>query len=154
MLIDVIGFRQVLCSDRVITFLRENNFVVWGGNIKESEAFQGLWGMLGGHSCLSGPSYHRHPFQTVSGILEATRYPFLALIAPSSSQMRIFDRLEGPTTAEAVVDRLTRRLAAIAPQLEGVRRERREREEARSLREMQDRAYRESLRADEEKVGF
>ncbi|KAI9034634.1 ubiquitin-related domain-containing protein, partial [Hyaloraphidium curvatum] len=119
--------RQVLCSERVCTFLRENNFVIWGGNIKESEAFQ------------------------VSGILEATRYPFMAMIAPHSSQMRIFDRIEGPTTADALVDRLSRRIATLAPQLEGIRRQRREREEATRLREQQDRAYRESLRADEEK---
>ena len=56
-------------------------------------------------------------------------------------------------SVEETVDRLTRRLAGIQGQLEGVRRERAEREQARALREMQDRAYTESLRKDEEKVG-
>ncbi|RUP49062.1 hypothetical protein BC936DRAFT_143375 [Jimgerdemannia flammicorona] len=127
---------DTLSSPTLNSYLRDNDILVWAGNVRETEAFQ------------------------VSTTLQSTTFPFLAIIglqypaagSGGSPKMSVVDRLEGPTTADAVVRRLTNALQHYGPPLERVRRERQEREHDRSLREQQDLAYRESLRIDQEKV--
>ncbi|RUS30754.1 thioredoxin-like protein [Jimgerdemannia flammicorona] len=127
--------RDTLSSPTLNSYLRDNDILVWAGNVRETEAFQ------------------------VSTTLQSTTFPFLAIIglqypaagSGGSPKMSVVDRLEGPTTADAVVRRLTNALQHYGPPLERVRRERQEREHDRSLREQQDLAYRESLRIDQEK---
>lgn len=158
---------------------------MWGGNVRESEGFQG--GLLYTQTILlrdslviyySHSSHHillaliscfsiflllNYPYDLlslVSTTLQSTTFPFLAIIAlqypasgsGSSINMSVVDRLEGPTTADAIVRRLESAVQRHGPPLERVRRERQEREHDRMLRDQQDLAYRESLRADQEKV--
>lgn len=34
-------YRQTLTSNELIDYLQQKNVLVWGGNVRESEAFQG-----------------------------------------------------------------------------------------------------------------
>ncbi|KAI8620363.1 hypothetical protein BC830DRAFT_1099718 [Chytriomyces sp. MP71] len=121
--------RDTLASPIVLNFLREKRFLVWGGNICESEAF------------------------VVSNTLLATRYPFLSLIAPQgSSRMVVVDRVEGLIAPDALVATLQRQLDRVEAALRSVREDRERREQERSLREQQEEAYNASLRADQEKA--
>ncbi|KAI9320646.1 thioredoxin-like protein [Dichotomocladium elegans] len=126
--------RETLSSEELINYIRQNNILVWGGNVHESEGFQ------------------------VSSTLQATMYPFMAIIAlqassPSSAsvKMAVVDRIEGRATAPGVI----RRLEAVAQRhgatLNRLRMERDQREMERRVRQEQDQAYRESLKADQEK---
>ncbi|RUS21218.1 hypothetical protein BC937DRAFT_93292 [Endogone sp. FLAS-F59071] len=127
---------DTLTSPALISYLHDNEVLVWGGNVRESEGFQ------------------------VSTTLQSTTFPFLAIIAlqypasgsGSSINMSVVDRLEGSSTADAIIRRLEGAVQRHGPPLERVRRERQEREHDRMLREQQDLAYRESLRADQEKA--
>ncbi|XP_076763801.1 fas-associated factor 2 [Xylocopa sonorina] len=87
----------------------------------------------------------------VAEALKSGSYPFLAIIVLKDNRMTIVGRMEGtPSTSE-----LISRLQAIINQNEinliQARQERAERSAAQSLRQQQDQAYEESLRADQEK---
>ncbi|CEI92285.1 hypothetical protein RMCBS344292_06551 [Rhizopus microsporus] len=82
--------RSVLTSPELLDFLRHHKVIVWGGNIRYTEAFQ------------------------VSNILEATTYPFIAIIglhSPSSSaslsnlKLSVIDRIEGQTNPTSIIRR-------------------------------------------------
>ncbi|KAJ3298243.1 hypothetical protein HK104_010951 [Borealophlyctis nickersoniae] len=119
--------RQTLTAERFLTFLTDKNILVWAGDVREPEAFR------------------------VSNVLLATRYPFLGVVAPQGSRMVVASRIEGPKTAEEVETAINRVIERMDPSLAAIRAERREREQARILREQQDEAYQASLRADQEK---
>ncbi|KAI9276524.1 UBX domain-containing protein [Sporodiniella umbellata] len=126
--------RSVLASSELIEFLRQNHIVVWGGNVRHTEAFQ------------------------VSNILEATTYPFIAIISlqthSSGSQdptQSVIDRIEGPTSSSAVIRRLQNVIARTEVNINRMRQERERREQEQELRREQERAYNESLRADRER---
>ncbi|CAG8515813.1 9005_t:CDS:2 [Paraglomus occultum] len=124
---------ETLTSPLLIDFFRENNFIVWGGNVRESEAYQ------------------------VSHKLRATTYPFVATIVyqqiPGTGRMDMVlsDKLEGLSTAENLLVNLTNSLQRHTPLLARLRAERESHEATRALREAQDNAYYASLRADQEK---
>ncbi|KAG2179929.1 hypothetical protein INT43_003716 [Umbelopsis isabellina] len=127
--------RDTLTSGELINYLRENNIITWGGNVRETEGYQ------------------------VSTTLQATTYPFVAIITlqrPGGSltatpKMTVVDRIEGLNNAATVIRRLGNAKERYGPALERMRREREERDMERSLRDEQDRAYQESLKADQEK---
>ncbi|KAF9175246.1 hypothetical protein BGX21_006533 [Mortierella sp. AD011] len=127
--------KETLADSSLLSYLRTNEFLVWGGNVKETEGFQ------------------------VATTLQTVRYPFIGLIAlsqptsgSSSTKMVLIDRIEGPSTAEQIIQRLTQQVARQSAALERLRAERRERELAREIRQQQDDAYEQSLRADREKA--
>ncbi|KAI9355076.1 ubiquitin-related domain-containing protein [Zopfochytrium polystomum] len=124
-----VGFhRETLGSERLLTYLREKNFLVWAGDVRESESF------------------------LVSNVLLATRYPFTAIIAPQGSRMVVVDRIEGLVSPDALVGILTRQTARVDPVIQALRTDRyASHEQARQIREQQDLAYQASLRADQEK---
>ncbi|KAI7848935.1 hypothetical protein BDC45DRAFT_547078 [Circinella umbellata] len=115
--------------------MREKNVLVWGGNVRESEAFQ------------------------VSSTLQATTYPFMAIItlqsgsrsSSGSLKMSVVDRIEGPASPETVIHRCDIVMQRHGQTLNRMRMERDQREMERRLRQEQDQAYRESLKADQEK---
>ncbi|EIE81566.1 hypothetical protein RO3G_06271 [Rhizopus delemar RA 99-880] len=129
--------RNILTSLELIEFLRLYQVIVWGGNVRRTEAFQ------------------------VSNILEATTYPFIAIIAlqtsPSSGsslsspKMSVIDRIEGPTTSAAVIRRFQNVIARTEININRMRAEREQREQEQALRREQERAYAESLRIDRER---
>ncbi|CAG8695905.1 thioredoxin-like protein [Gigaspora rosea] len=127
--------RETLTSDLLISFLRENDFLVWAGNIKDPEAFQ------------------------VNSILQATTYPFVAVIVLAtphgntgmSPRMTVVDRIEGLLSPEILIARFTILINRYGSGLQRIRNERAERDSARQIREQQDSAYLASLQADQEK---
>lgn len=128
--------RFTLTDDSLIEFLKEKEIIVWGGDIREAEAYQ------------------------VSGTLQATTFPFVAVIAlsipnaamNSSAKMAVIDRIEGPTPAGTLIQRLTHSLARHAPQLSRQRHEREQREVERRIRSEQDAAYQSAAAADAERI--
>lgn len=66
--------------------------------------------------------------------------------------MVLIDRIEGPSTAEQIIQRLTQQVARQSAALDRLRAERRERDMTREIRQQQDDAYQQSLRADREKA--
>ncbi|KAL2913390.1 UBX domain-containing protein 10 [Polyrhizophydium stewartii] len=120
--------RETLASEAFINFVNERNVLVWGGNIKEAEAFKG------------------------DSVLGATAYPFMALITLQGSNMVVASRFEGLMSTERIITKLQRLFDRFDPQLAGARAERASREAARQIRQQQDAAYEASLRADQEKA--
>ncbi|CDH57473.1 ubx domain protein [Lichtheimia corymbifera JMRC:FSU:9682] len=127
--------RQTLTSNELIDYLQQKNVLVWGGNVRESEAFQ------------------------VSSTLQATMYPFMAIIALQSSnnsssramKMSVVDRVEGLTDVSTIIRRFDTMIQRYGGAINRLRMERDQRDMERRLREEQDRAYLESLKADQEK---
>ncbi|KAI8972697.1 thioredoxin-like protein [Pilobolus umbonatus] len=124
--------RHTLTSPELLEFLHNNEVIIWGGNVRNTEAFQ------------------------VSNTLQATTYPFLAIISLQSStnstaKMTVIDRIEGPISATNLIHRLETAFSRAESTLSQLRRERDQRERERLLREQQESAYRESLRKDQEK---
>ncbi|KAF9985089.1 hypothetical protein BGZ65_011761 [Modicella reniformis] len=104
--------RDTLTDSELLSYLRTNDILVWGGDVKETEGFQGS----------------------------------------SSTKMVLIDRIEGPSTSEQIIQRLTQQISRHSGSLERLRSDRRERELAREIRQQQDDAYEQSLRADREKA--
>ncbi|KAF7726321.1 hypothetical protein EC973_008901 [Apophysomyces ossiformis] len=128
--------RNILTSTDLIDFTNRNQMLIWAGNVREAEAFQ------------------------VSSTLQATAYPFLAIItlqlpngniASSGPKMTVVDRIEGLTTSESIIRRFEAAIERYGPGLNRLKLEQDQREMERRLREEQDRAYHESLKADQEK---
>ncbi|OBZ81969.1 FAS-associated factor 2-B, partial [Choanephora cucurbitarum] len=123
--------KETLTNPELLEFLHQHQVIVWGGHVKYTEAYQ------------------------VSHLLQATTYPFLAIIAlqPSndSQKMAVIDRIEGETNPTFIIRRLEQAMARVGPSLNQLRRQREQQEVERLLREEQERAYQESLRADQEK---
>ncbi|KAF9278305.1 hypothetical protein BGZ68_008654 [Mortierella alpina] len=127
--------RETLADSELLSYLRANEFLIWGGNVKEAEGFQ------------------------VATTLQTVRYPFIGVIAlsqptagSSATKMVLIDRIEGPSTPEQIIQRLTQQVARQSAALDRLRAERRERDMAREIRQQQDDAYQQSLRADREKA--
>ncbi|KAL7336173.1 UBX domain-containing protein 10 [Mucor circinelloides] len=123
--------RETLTDVELLDFLRQNQVICWAGNVRYTEAYQ------------------------VSNTLQATTYPFLAIIAlqqtNGASKMSVIDRIEGPISASSIIRRFDSVIARIGHSLDHLRAERAQREAERRLRQEQDQAYRESLNADQRK---
>jgi FAS-associated factor 2 len=87
----------------------------------------------------------------VSQALRENSYPFLALIVLRFNRMTVVSRIEGPIDAQGLIARLRALMDSYEETLLAARLEREERSFNQTLREQQDVAYQESLRADQEK---
>ncbi|KAK9461839.1 uncharacterized protein V1516DRAFT_711289 [Lipomyces oligophaga] len=125
--------KDVLCSPDVVQFFKQNDIIIWGGNVRESEAYQ------------------------VSNALSCTKYPFLAVIAytPASSShpsaMSIHARLQGYVSPPSLIASINNIITRHGPTLTRIRLERQEQQSARDIRAQQDSAYEASLAADRER---
>lgn len=119
--------KETLSQSDLLEFLHQHQVVVWGGNVRYTEAYQ------------------------VSHTLQATTYPFLAIVALQTNKMSVMDRIEGPVTSAGIIRRFESVIARIGPSLNHLRMEREQRELERRLRQEQDNAYKSSLLADQEK---
>ncbi|CAO3634861.1 unnamed protein product [Mucor hiemalis] len=126
--------RDTLTSTRVIEFLKEKNVLVWGGNVRESEAHK------------------------VSYALQASAYPFMALIALQTSaghstpKMTVIERIEGPSHPEELVSQVEIAMDRHGAVVNKLKNERSQRDFERQLVKDQDDAYHQSLKADQEKA--
>jgi len=119
--------RETLCTEIITDFLNEN-FLNWAGAVSNAEAFK------------------------LSTMLGAATYPFIAVITNNNiGGMTILDRIEGCPDPDTVMLRLSVVLEHHGPMLMQARLEHEEREADRQIRDEQDRAFRQSLAADEEK---
>ncbi|QRW20702.1 UBX (ubiquitin regulatory X) domain protein [Rhizoctonia solani] len=138
---DVAPFkRNVLANEEVVNALTEHNFIVWGGDIRDQEAYQ------------------------ASLKLAATTYPFVAFVSllppPSTrssststaSQLSVVSRLN-PLSPAAFVTHISHTVIPRAqPFLQRLRAAEQQRVHERQLREEQDRAFEESMRRDGERI--
>ncbi|KAI8098458.1 uncharacterized protein BX664DRAFT_254298, partial [Halteromyces radiatus] len=117
----------------LIHFLQSKDILVWGGNVGQVEGYQ------------------------VSCTLQATTFPFMAVIAlhsgssSSTPKMSVVDRMEGPMPPATLIQRLEATIRRHGSILNRMKMERDQRDMERRLREEQDQAYLESLKADQEK---
>ena len=75
---DTPGFcRQTLTADNLVSFINDN-LLVWGGSIHHPDAY------------------------ATSGLLEASSYPFLALLVCQPRNVEVVDRIEGAVDGEQV----------------------------------------------------
>ncbi|KAI0338357.1 hypothetical protein BDW22DRAFT_1348495 [Trametopsis cervina] len=156
---DVPEFRRSTLTDPdLVRLMKDNNFLVWGGDIRDRDAW------------------------SASQKLQATTYPFVAFISlqpsrePSfstqSSVLTVLSRHQGPcipeasapTSARMLVEHLNEQLLPrVIPYLNNLRRqvtdretarlvEQRARESERALRAEQDRAFEQTARRDRERI--
>ncbi|XP_059170313.1 FAS-associated factor 2-like isoform X2 [Physella acuta] len=119
--------REVLCSDNLITFVN-SSMLFWACNTSSPEGYR------------------------VSQALREHAYPFLAVIVLRENRMSVVARIEGSITGtQELIDRLEQVMAENETSLVAARAERAERSFNQSLRQQQDEAYLESLKADQEK---
>jgi len=126
--------RDTLLAPEVVEFLNDpqNNLLVWGGNVRDSEAYQ------------------------VANTLRCTKFPFVALTVHtpnvSSTAMSVVGRIAGTTAPSEFVNRLRTAISTNQEPLERIRATRAEQQASRSLREQQDSAYERSLAIDRERA--
>ncbi|KAF1805735.1 hypothetical protein FB192DRAFT_1420832 [Mucor lusitanicus] len=123
--------RDTLTSDRLVHFVRDKNILVWAGNVRETEAHK------------------------VSYTLQASTYPFIALIAlqgSSTPKMTVIERIEGTCHPEELVSQIEIAMDRHGAVVKRLLNERQERERERQLLVDQDAAFNESLKQDREKA--
>lgn len=127
----IFEFRDTFTSDRLVNFIRDKNILVWAGNVRETEAHK------------------------VSYTLQASTYPFMALIAlqgASTPKMTVIERIEGACHPEELVSQIDIAMDRHGAVVNRLLNERQQREMERQLRVDQDAAYHESLKQDQEKA--
>ncbi|PWY84089.1 UBX domain protein [Aspergillus eucalypticola CBS 122712] len=126
--------RDTLLSREVTDFVNDpqNNLLVWGGNVQDSEAYQ------------------------VANSLRCTKFPFAAALVHtpnvSSNAMSVVSRISGTTSPAEFVEKLRSAISQHKEPLERIRSSRAEQQASRSLREQQDSAYERSLAIDRERA--
>ncbi|KAG6811564.1 hypothetical protein H0H92_006868 [Tricholoma furcatifolium] len=144
---DVPEFKSsTLTNPEFVTLLHENNIVVWGGDVRDQEAY------------------------SAAEKLQATTYPFVAFLAlqprrsPSSSSsqqptLTVLSRHQGsssssgPTSASTLISHLTTTLLPrVTPFLARIHSAQAERDRERILREEQDAAFRATADRDRARI--
>ncbi|KAG1721201.1 uncharacterized protein EDB91DRAFT_1256622 [Suillus paluster] len=133
--------RSTLTDASFVKLLLDNNFIVWGGDVREKAAWD------------------------ASQKLQATTYPFVAFLAlqprrhgassNSSPVVTILSRHQGraATTAPILIEHLnTQLLPRVTPFLVRFKTALQDRDRDRRIREEQDRAFREATRRDREAI--
>ncbi|XP_066346064.1 plant UBX domain-containing protein 10-like [Miscanthus floridulus] len=114
-----------LCAEPVAAFIDEN-FVAWGGSIRRTEGFK------------------------MSNSLNASRFPFCAVVMASTNQrIMLLQQVEGSKSPEEMITILQRVVEECATSLVAARIEAEERLNNQRLREEQDAAYGAALEADQ-----
>ncbi|GFY66299.1 FAS-associated factor 2 [Trichonephila inaurata madagascariensis] len=118
--------RTVLRGAEVVNFIN-SSFLFWACSVNSPEGYR------------------------VSQALRENTYPFLAVIVLRDNQMTVVARLEGPTDPDVLIRRLRLIMNDNEASLIAARLERQERSMTQTIRQQQDEAYKESLKADQEK---
>lgn len=90
--------------------------------------------------------------QKVFNALRAKRSPFLGVIVCKSVRMTLVSKIEGPVAAPELLIQLAQLFAENEAELVVARKDKEERNETQLIRQQQDQAYEESLKADREKA--
>ncbi|XP_015789758.1 FAS-associated factor 2 [Tetranychus urticae] len=118
---------NVLSHQLVINYINRNKLLFWGCSVDSREGYR------------------------VSVLLRASTTPFLALFALKDNRMNVVRTFFGPTSVERLLSNIQQAIEENEGSLIAARLERQERTMNQRLREEQDVAYMESLRADQEK---
>ncbi|XP_076041067.1 FAS-associated factor 2-like [Oratosquilla oratoria] len=118
--------RNTLSNAALLEYIN-NNLVFWACSVTTPEGYR------------------------VSQALRENAYPFLAMIVLRDGRMTAVAKLEGPCTADSLITRLQSIVRENEAYLVVARADRQEREQTAALRQEQDEAYLESLRADQAK---
>ncbi|RWS24860.1 FAS-associated factor 2-like protein [Leptotrombidium deliense] len=119
--------RDVLTYSEVVNYINRNNVLFWGCSVQLPEGYR------------------------VSQALRENTYPFLALIALKDNRMTVVKRFEGKTSVERLLSQMQQSIEDNEASLVAARLERQERSLNHIIRQQQDEAYLESLKADQEK---
>lgn len=103
------------------------------------------------HTLFWACNVHSGEGYKVAEALRSGTYPFLAIIVLRDNRMTIVGRMEGIPSPAELIPRLQTIIENNEISLIQTRQDRAERSAAQSLRQQQDQAYEESLRADQEK---
>lgn len=120
--------RYTLKDSDVAQFVIDKNALLWAGSVAESEAFQ------------------------VANSLACTKFPFVALVAPTSSSMSVISKSEGATSPAELLRRFTGAMTRHAAAITRVQSQRAEQNASREIRAEQDSAYELSLQRDRERA--
>ncbi|KAK0312954.1 UBX domain-containing protein 10 [Friedmanniomyces endolithicus] len=132
--------RDTLLAPEIVAFLNDSakhELVLWAGSVQDAEAYQ------------------------VASGLGVTRFPYACLIVQSPAAetgsgggagMTRVATFAGPVTAHDFLAKMREAMAKQRPELEGLRRKRREQMEGRSILREQASAYERSLAQDREKA--
>lgn len=153
---DVPPFRRdVLTDPELVRVLTDNNIIVWGGDVRDRDGYQGMLALLP----ISGPSNSNSPAALK---LDATTYPFVAFVSlyarlGKPDALTVITRHCGPSTTFTSASALSVHiqntvLPRVAPVLNRKRAEIRTRAAERELLAEQDRAFKESQRKDSERI--
>lgn len=148
--------RSVLTNPELVRVLTENEFIVWGGEIRQHEAYQG-WSSHLPYACV-----YIHCL-AASMKLTATTYPFVAFISlqprvrpsstsPSNPSLAVLSRHSGCTAETLITHIVDTLLPRMTPFLSRLQAQSRARETDRLLRLEQDNAFHASERADSERI--
>ncbi|XP_076633643.1 fas-associated factor 2 [Colletes latitarsis] len=118
--------RKTLGDSEVVRFINTRT-LFWACNVQSGEGYK------------------------VAEALRPGSYPILAMFVLRDNKMSIVDRMEGRPSPSDLISRLQTIIDYNEINLIQARQERAERSAAQSLRQQQDQAYEESLRADQEK---
>jgi FAS-associated factor 2 len=153
---DVPPFRKdVLTDPELVRVLTDNNIIVWGGDVRDRDGYQGM------------PTFF--PSLVLSNLvspaalkLDATTYPFVAFVSlyarlGKPDALTVITRHCGPSTTFTSASALSTHiqntvLPRVTPVLNRKRAEIRTRTAERELRAEQDRAFNESQRKDYERI--
>ncbi|RWS09369.1 FAS-associated factor 2-like protein [Dinothrombium tinctorium] len=119
--------RNVLTHSEVVNYINRNNILFWACSVQLSEGYR------------------------VSQALRENTYPFLALIALKDNRMTVIKKFEGKTFVERLLSQMQQSIEDNEGSLVAARLERQERSLNHIIRQQQDEAYLESLKADQEK---
>ncbi|KXT09048.1 hypothetical protein AC579_4709 [Pseudocercospora musae] len=126
--------RETLLAPEFIEFVKNggNDIILWAGTVQDAEAYQ------------------------VSTALNVTRFPSATLIVHtpevSPTAMSQVASSTGPVSPQDLISKLQTAITSNNTKLESARRQRREQEATRNLRQEQESAYERSLAADQEKA--
>nr|CAG4641939.1 EOG090X0B12 [Eurycercus lamellatus] len=118
--------RRTLSDPQVIQYINEN-CLMWACNVDTSEGYR------------------------VSQSLRENTYPFIAVVVQRDFRMTVVGRIEGFAEPELLIQRIRHIVSDNEAFLVVARADREERSFTQALRQEQDQAYLESLRADQEK---
>lgn len=119
--------RETLCDRRLLDFITSKDMLVWGSSVRSSEGYR------------------------VSLAMRETTYPFLALICQRDNRMVVVVRQEGICTTDELLQVLNLAVNDNDIYLRLARQERQHQQQNQILRQQQEAAFQESLRADREK---
>ncbi|CAC5409069.1 FAF2 [Mytilus coruscus] len=133
--------RNTLGNNDVINFIN-SSMLFWSCDTNSPEGYRD-----------NSPEGYRGPEgYRVSRALRENTYPFLALIVLRQNKMTVVARIEGPIGPVELTQRLERLMNDNETSLVAARADREERSFNQTLRQQQDEAYLESLKADQEKA--